>query len=102
MEFSPASYQSLVVDNDYSPFTQTGLEGEAVLHPVLVDGIPGQAGIGSFGAFSERIKIILEQAHPELQTEFQTKYFSFTAPGQIEWGHHGQSFEILKQTKTPA
>ena len=60
MAYSPADYQSLVVENDYSPFTQTGLEGEAVLHPVLVDGIPGQAGIGSFGAFSERIKIILE------------------------------------------
>ena len=99
MELSPASYQSLLVDNDHSPFTQTGVEGEAILHPVLVDGIPGKAGIGSFGAFSGRIKVILEQPHPELQTEFQTKYFTFTAPGKVEWGHHGQSFEILKQVR---
>ena len=96
MELSPATYQSLIVDNDYTPFTQIGLEGEAILHDVLVDGISGQAGIGSFGSFSERIKIILEEAHPELNTEFQTKYFIFTAPGKVEWGHHGQSFEILK------
>ena len=98
MEHSPATYQSLVVENDYSPFTQTGQEGEEVMHNVLVDGIPGQAGIGSFGAFSERIKIHLEQAHPELDTEFKTKYFHFTAPGKVEWGHNGQSFEILKVT----
>lgn len=98
MEHSPATYQSLVVENDYSPFTQTGQEGEAIMHNVLVDGIPGQAGIGSFGAFSERIKITLERAHPELETEFKTKYFHFTAPGKVEWGHNGQSFEIRKVT----
>ena len=99
MNLSPATCQSLVVENDYSPFTQTGLEGEAILHAVLVDGIPGQAGIGSFGAFTERIRITLEQAHPELDTEFQTKRFIFTAPGKVEWGYHGQSFEILKVIK---
>ena len=112
LEQSPATYESLVVANDHSPFTQIGNEadneaddkvsdesgdkGKVILHDVLVDGIRGQAGIGSFGAFSERIKIILEHAHPELDTEFQTKYFMFTAPGKVEWGHHGQSFEILK------
>ena len=108
IEQYPATYESLVVANDHSPFTRieneagheadnkVSDESEAVLHDVLVDGIRGQAGIGSFGAFSERIKIRLEKAHPELDTEFQTKYFMFTAPGKIEWGHHGQNFEILK------
>ena len=98
MEHSPATYQSLVVENDYSLFNKTGQKAETIMHDVLIDGIPGKAGIGSFGAFSERIMITLEQAHPELDTEFKTKHFHFTAPGKVEWGHNGQSFEILKVT----
>ena len=96
MDLIPATDQSLVVENDYSRFTETGLEGEPILHAVVVDGIPGKAGIGSFGAFSERIRVCLEQEHPDLGTDFQTKRFMFTAPGKVEWGHHGKSFEILK------
>ena len=28
--------------------------------------------------------------------EFMTKYFQFTEPGVVHWGHHGQSFHIVK------
>ena len=65
-------------------------------HPVLVDGIRGEAAIGCFGTWSTRISIVLEEEHPELGTEFMTKYFQFTEPGVVHWGHHGQSFRIVK------
>ena len=65
-------------------------------HSVLVDGIRGQAAVGSFGTWSTRIRIVLEQEHPELGKEFMTKYFQFIEPGIVHWGHYGQSFQILK------
>ena len=65
-------------------------------HPVIVDGIHGEAAIGCFGTWSTRISIVLEKEHPELGTEFMTKYFQFTEPGVVHWGHYGQSFRILK------
>ena len=65
-------------------------------HPVIVDGIRGEAAIGCFGTWSTRISIVLEEEHPELGKEFMTKYFRFTEPGVVHWGHNGQSFRILK------
>ncbi|MBJ03672.1 MAG: hypothetical protein CMB65_03120 [Euryarchaeota archaeon] len=65
-------------------------------HSVIVDGIRGEAAIGSFGTWSTRLSIILEHEHPELGKEFMTKYFRFTEPGVVHWGHYGQSFRILK------
>ncbi len=65
-------------------------------HPVIVDGIRGEAAIGCFGTWSTRISIVLEEEHPELGKEFMTKYFQFTEPGVVHWGHYGQSFRIVK------
>ena len=65
-------------------------------HPVIVDGIRGEAAIGCFGTWSTRISIVLEEEHPELGKEFMTKYFQFTEPGVVHWGHNGQSFRIVK------
>ena len=65
-------------------------------YSVLVDGIRGEAAVGSFGTWSTRIRIVLEEEHPELGKEFMTKYFQFTEPGVVHWGHYGQSFRILK------
>ena len=65
-------------------------------YSVLVDGIRGEAAVGSFGTWSTRIRIVLEEEHPELGKEFMTKYFQFTEPGVVHWGHHGQSFRIEK------
>ena len=58
-------------------------------HPVIVDGIRGEAAIGCFGTWSTRISIVLEEEHPELGKEFMTKYFQFTEPGVVHWGHYG-------------
>ena len=65
-------------------------------YSVLVDGIRGEAAVGSFGTWSTRIRIVLEEEHPELGKEFTTKYFRFTEPGVVQWGHYGQSFRIEK------
>ncbi len=65
-------------------------------YSVLVDGIRGEAAVGSFGTWSTRIRIVLEEEHPELGKEFMTKYFQFTEPGVVQWGHYGQSFRSEK------
>ena len=65
-------------------------------YSVIVDGIRGEAAVGSFGTWSTRIRIVLEEEHPELGKEFMTKYFQFTEPGVVQWGHYGQSFRIEK------
>ena len=65
-------------------------------YSVLVDGIRGEAAVGCFGTWSTRISIVLEEEHPELGKEFMTKYFQFTEPGVVQWGHYGQSFRIVK------
>tara|TARA_B100000405_G_scaffold293554_1_gene245929 strand:- start:819 stop:1190 length:372 start_codon:yes stop_codon:yes gene_type:complete len=65
-------------------------------YSVLVDGIRGEAAVGCFGTWSTRISIVLEEEHPELGKEFMTKYFQFTEPGIVHWGHDGQSFRIVK------
>ena len=58
-------------------------------YSVLVDGIRGEAAVGCFGTWSTRISIVLEEEHPELGKEFTTKYFRFTEPGVVQWGHYG-------------
>ena len=65
-------------------------------YSVLVDGIRGEAAVGCFGTWSTRISIVLEEEHPELGKEFMTKYFRFSEPGVVHWGHYGQSFRIVK------
>ena len=95
----PATEENLTLEVDrHMMDTQSNelLPEPSAPYSVLVDGIRGEAAVGSFGTWSTRIRIVLEEEHPELGKEFMTKYFQFTEPGVVHWGHHGQSFRIVK------
>lgn len=91
----PATEENLMLDSDYSPFsTENRILSEP--HAVIIDGIKGKACIGSLGTYSTRISIILDNEHPDLGTEFMTKYFTFKEPGVVSWGYEEKSFKIEK------
>ena len=95
----PATEENLTLEVDRHMMDSQSTESLPEPTPpysVLVDGIRGEAAVGSFGTWSTRIRIVLEEEHPELGKEFMTKYFQFTEPGVVHWGHHGQSFRIVK------
>ena len=93
----PATEDNLKLEEDVHPFDQDLPKTvEFKLHPVIVDGILGQACVGTLGAYSQRIRINLAEEHPDLGTDFQTKYYIFTEPGKVTWGHSGASFTIDK------
>jgi len=93
----PATEDNLKLEEDVHPFDQDLPKTvEFKLHPVIVDGILGQACVGTLGAYSQRIRINLAEEHPDLGTDFQTKYYIFTEPGKVTWGHSGASFTIEK------
>ena len=93
----PATEDNLKLEEDVHPFDQDLPKTvEFKLHPVIVDGILGQACVGTLGAYSQRIRINLAEEHPDLGTDFQTKYYIFTEPGKVTWGHYGASFTIEK------
>ena len=93
----PATEENLTLEEDVHPFDQDLPKTvEFKLHPVIVDGILGQACVGTLGAYSQRIRINLAEEHPELGSDFQTKYYIFTEPGKVTWGHYGASFTIEK------
>jgi hypothetical protein len=93
----PATEDNLKLEEDVHPFDQNLPKTvEFKLHPVIVDGILGQACVGTLGAYSQRIRINLAEEHPELGSDFQTKYYIFTEPGKVTWGHYGASFTIEK------
>ena len=93
----PATEDNLKLEEDVHPFDQDLPKTvEFKLHPVIVDGILGQACVGTLGAYSQRIRINLAEEHPDLGTDFQTKYYIFTEPGKVSWGHSGASFTIEK------
>ena len=93
----PATEDNLKLEEDVHPFDQNLPKTvEFKLHPVIVDGILGEACVGTLGAYSQRIRINLAEEHPELGSDFQTKYYIFTEPGKVTWGHYGASFTIEK------
>ena len=93
----PATEDNLKLEEDVHPFdADLPKTVEFKLHPVIVDGILGQACVGTLGAYSQRIRINLAEEHPELGSDFQTKYYIFTEPGKVTWGHSGASFTIEK------
>ena len=98
-EMIPATEENLALENDIHPFDENPPNNLSERHAVLVDEIKGVACVGSLGGYSTRINISLEEEHPELGKDFQTKYFMFTEPGSVIWGHNGQSFKILKIVK---
>ena len=95
----PATEENLSLEHDIHRFDENPPKQLSERHHVIVDDIKGVACVGSFGTFSTRINISLEQEHPELGKNFQTKYFRFTEPGLVYWGHYGQSFKIQKIIK---
>ena len=95
----PATEENLSLENDIHPFDSNPPERLSERHPVIVDGILGEACIGTLGAYSTRINIKLSEEHPDLGSTFQTKYFRFVEPGFVEWGHYGQNFKIEKIIK---
>jgi hypothetical protein len=93
----PATEENLKLEEDVHPFdADLPKTVDFKLHPVIVDGILGQACVGTLGAYSQRIRINLAEEHPELGSDFQTKYYIFTEPGKVTWGHYGASFTIEK------
>lgn len=90
-----ATEKDLYLDQDAHPFDESQ-QSLSDPHPVLVDGIKGTAAVGSLGGYSTRIRILLEEEHPDLGKEFQTKYFMFKEPGVCLWGHDEKTFKIEK------
>ncbi len=93
----PATIENLRLESDYTPFDTEARELSAP-HAVIIDGIRGEACVGTLGTYSERISITLDDEHPELGKEFMTKYFIFTEPGVVTWGYDGKGFRIDKIT----
>ena len=91
----PATEKDLYLEQDAHPFdeSQSSLSEP---HAVLVDGIKGTAAVGSLGGYSTRLRILLEEEHPDFGKEFQTKYFMFKEPGLCMWGHDEKTFTIEK------
>ena len=95
----PATEESLMIENDVHPFDKDlpkTVNFYEQMHPVVVDGIKGKACTGTLGTYSERIRIVLEEQHPDLGFDFTTKYFIFEEPGKVMWGHHRAYFKIDK------
>jgi len=91
----PATEKDLYLDQDVHPFDESQ-HSLSEPHAVLVDGIKGTAAVGSLGGYSTRLRILLEEEHPDFGKEFQTKYFMFKEPGLCMWGHHEKTFKIEK------
>jgi hypothetical protein len=91
----PGTEENLQLEVDAHPFDEVR-QRMSQPHPVLVDGIRGVASVGSHGGYSTRIVVSLEEEHPDLGTEFVTKYFIIDTPGIVKWGHDGKSFSIEK------
>ena len=94
-----ATEKDLMIENDAHPFDEDlpkTVNFDEQMHPVLVDGIKGKACTGTLGSYSERIRINLEEEHPELGRDFQTKYYMFLEPGKVLWGHDEKTFKIEK------
>ena len=49
-----------------------------------------------FLLWSKKVGNDLITPHPEFGETFSTKYFRFTEPGKIKWGHDGKSFNVVK------
>ncbi len=80
----PAKEEDFIVPNG-SHAMSLGDGSLYELRPALVDGIPANVGIDSFGGYSERIRIDFDHQHDAFGPGFQTKYepaaFPFHFPG---------------------
>ena len=92
----PAEERDLLIENDSHGFDENPPEEPLKLHKVLIDGKPGLAGIGSLGAYSERVLLVFDEPHPKFGEEFMTKHFRIepNEPGLLHWGHQNRTFNI--------
>ena len=77
------------------PLTPEMLEPPGTTLTVLVDGKRAKCVIGPLGGYSERIRFIFDEKHPEYGKKWMTKYFDFIEPGKLAWGFDGKSMEIM-------
>lgn len=92
----PATEDDLRISNDSHILDEAGVTPEPILHDVLVDGVPGKAGVGAMGGWSDCIMLEFDPPHPELGDRWGTKHFSFDPddPGLVHWGHEGKTFRV--------
>ena len=95
----PATEENLQLEVDRHMMQQASKEPlpePSPPHPVIVDGIRGEAAIGYFGTWSPRISIVLEEEHHELGEKFMTKYYQIREPGVLMLRGFKQTFQIMK------
>ena len=76
------------------PDTEVGPTAEPQGLPVIVDGLPGQIFYSGAPFQSDRVVILFDPPHPRWSHQFATKYFEFTAPGVLRWGHDLEEMAI--------
>ena len=82
------------VEEDHVPVRKDdGVDVEALM--VTVDGLDATCIIVDTSWRSTGVSIEFESPHPKLGEDFGTKYFRFISPGVMEWGHDGETLEIL-------
>jgi hypothetical protein len=92
----PATEEDLKIANDHHILDEAPASSPPILHDVLVDGVPGRAGIGALGGWSDCILLVFDPPHPEYGERWGTKHFSFdmTEPGLVHWGHEGATLRV--------
>ena len=73
------------------PMEGVPVEGLAV----EADGVPGQIFVVDRGFASDKIAIEFETPHPRHGDVFATKYFYWSGPGELSWGHEGQVIHVV-------
>lgn len=94
----PATEEDLRLpqEQDHSPMQDATQQPTGTR--VLVDGRAATAMVGSLGGWSTRVVLQFDDETdlPEgMEQHFATKYFEFTAPGRMAWGHDGRTVEVL-------
>ena len=62
--------------------------------PVFADGQPAQIFVVDRGFASDKIAIEFESPHPRFGDVFATKYYYWAEPGELAWGHEGQTIQL--------
>lgn len=61
---------------------------------VTVDGSPASCFLHDRVWYSTKVVIIFDHEHERWGGSFTTKYFAFSEPGKMHWGHRGEFMEI--------
>jgi hypothetical protein len=66
--------------------------------PVYADGVPAQIFVIDRGFASDKIAIEFEVPHPRFDDFFGTKYFYWSKPGELGWGHDGEIIHVTHRS----